>query len=153
MSDPFADRTVPRGVLLGAAALVAAALVATAAVRLTGFGAAVFPPSAQALSQRDLRFEDRPDGSVAVLEGSAAEPAFVLAPGEGGFIRATLRTFARERRHFNAGAEAPFRLTAWSDGRLTLEDPVTGRRVDLEAFGPTNAGAFARLLVAANGAR
>ncbi|MCX7891300.1 MAG: photosynthetic complex assembly protein PuhC [Burkholderiales bacterium] len=153
MSDPFADRSMPRGVLLGAAALIGAALVAVAAVRLTGVGTAVFPPSAQAVSQRDLRFEDRPDGSVAVHEGHGAEPAFVLAPGEDGFIRATLRTFARERRHVGVGAEAPFRLTAWSDGRLTLEDPVTGRRVDLEAFGPTNAGAFARLLVAANGTR
>ncbi len=40
----------------------------------------------------------------------------------------------------------PFRLSAWSDGRLTLEDPATGRAVDLEAFGPTNEATFVRLL-------
>jgi len=29
---------------------------------------------------------------------------------------------------------------------LTLVDPGTGRRVDLESFGPTNAAVFARLM-------
>ncbi len=38
------------------------------------------------------------------------------------------------------GAETPFRLTRWSDGRLSLDDPATDRHVDLEAFGPTNVG-------------
>jgi hypothetical protein len=31
---------------------------------------------------------------------------------------------------------------------LTLEDPATGRIIGLEAFGPTNMEAFARLLTA-----
>jgi hypothetical protein len=34
----------------------------------------------------------------------------------------------------------------WNDGRLTLDDPVSGRRLDLEAFGRDNAGAYAALL-------
>ena len=37
-------------------------------------------------------------------------------------------------------------LIGRADGRLTLADPATGARIDLEAFGPTNAGVFARLL-------
>ena len=32
--------------------------------------------------------------------------------------------------------------------RLTLEDPTTGRKVEMEAFGITNEEAFARLLTA-----
>lgn len=32
----------------------------------------------------------------------------------------------------------------------SLEDPATGRRVDLEALGATNAGVFARLLTVQN---
>ena len=44
----------------------------------------------------------------------------------------------------------PSELIGRADGRLTLEDPTTGRRVDLESFGPTNAGVFAQLLVARN---
>jgi putative photosynthetic complex assembly protein len=44
--------------------------------------------------------------------------------------------------------DTPFRLTDWTDGRLTLEDRSTGRSVELRAFGATNAAAFARLLTA-----
>ena len=32
-------------------------------------------------------------------------------------------------------------------------DPTTGRRVDLESFGPTNAGVFAQMLAAAESPR
>ena len=32
------------------------------------------------------------------------------------------------------------------DGGLTIEDGSTGRRIDLQAFGPTNANTFAQLL-------
>ena len=56
------------------------------------------------------------------------------------------------RREIDSGP--PFRLTHWSDGRLSLEDPSTGRRIELDAFGPTNTAVFARLMgapaVAAN---
>jgi hypothetical protein len=44
------------------------------------------------------------------------------------------------------GPQPPFELAARADGRLTLTDPATGARIDLESFGPTNAGVFARLL-------
>ena len=44
--------------------------------------------------------------------------------------------------------DPPFRLARWSDGRLTLEDPTTGRRIELGAFGPTNAEVFAELMQA-----
>jgi hypothetical protein len=33
-----------------------------------------------------------------------------------------------------------------ADGKLTLEDPGTGRRVDLGSFGPTNAAVFAQIM-------
>ena len=66
--------------------------------------------------------------------------------GEGGFLRGALRVMARERRMRGLGGEAPFELVGRADGRLTLLDPATGQRIDLEAFGPTNAGAFAALL-------
>ena len=46
------------------------------------------------------------------------------------------------------GAEQPFQLIGRTDGRLTLADPATGQRVDLESFGPTNVAVFARFLAA-----
>jgi putative photosynthetic complex assembly protein len=59
---------------------------------------------------------------------------------------------ARERRSRGVDATPPFRLVRWSDGRLSLEDPSTQREIALEAFGPTNSGAFAELFTLAEAA-
>jgi putative photosynthetic complex assembly protein len=77
-----------------------------------------------------------------------AAPISVIAPGTNGFLRATMRGLARQRLREDEGADTPFRLTEWADGRLTLEDPATGRRIEMEAFGETNEAVFARLLTA-----
>ena len=69
----------------------------------------------------------------------------VIAPGTNGFIRATMRGLTRERIRSGVGAEPPFLLTHWSDGTISLEDKTTGRRIGLDAFGPTNSAAFAQL--------
>jgi putative photosynthetic complex assembly protein len=139
---------MPRGALLGAAALVGVALLAALGARVGGLGTTRVPP-ATAIEIRELRFEDRADGAVLVYRAGAAQPVEVIAPGTNGFVRGVMRGFARERKRQAVGSEPPFRLTRWSDGRLSLDDPATGRHVDLEAFGPVNSGAFARMLLAA----
>jgi putative photosynthetic complex assembly protein len=144
MTDSALDRPFPRSLLLGAAALIGLALIGIVAVRAMGLGTGS-PPPGPAVMSRDLFFVDRADGGVDVLDGEATAVAR-LAPGTNGFLRATLRGLVRERRRNGLGAESPFRLTAHADGRLTLQDAATGRLVDLEAFGATNAGAFAALL-------
>lgn len=101
---------------------------------------------AQAQAVRSFTAEDADDGSVTVRDARDGRAVFVMPPGEDGFMRGTLRGLARDRRLRGLGPEAPFRLTAWNDGRLTLDDPATGRRLDLLAFGQTNAEAFLRLL-------
>ena len=57
-----------------------------------------------------------------------------------------MRGLVRDRKRQDLGAEAPFRLTRWADGRLSLQDEATGRSIDLGAFGPTNAAVFAHLM-------
>lgn len=144
-----ADRTLPRGALVGAAALIALSLGLVAAARLVGYQPAR-PPSSAVVERRDLRFVDRPDGAVLVYSGADGRLVDTLQPGTNGFVRGVLRGLARERRADHVSAEPPFRLTRWADGRLSLDDPSTGRHVDLEVFGPTNAGAFARILIASD---
>ncbi len=145
MSDPFGDRPFPRGALVGAAVLVGATIALAAAARWSGFGTTQLPETA-AVTVRDLRFDDRADGAVVVHDARTGELVEVVQPGTNGFLRGALRGLARERRAHGIGSEPPFRLAAGTDGRLTLEDPSTGRRIALEAFGPANSGAFARLL-------
>ena len=144
MSDPFGDRPFPRAPLLGAAGLILLALVLAAGGRLVGTGEAALGERASIV--RDLRFADRSDGGIDVIDAALDRPLDVVMPGSNGFLRATLRGLARERKRHEGGPEIPFRLTAWNNGRLTLADPATGRTVDLAAFGPTNAEVFGRLL-------
>jgi putative photosynthetic complex assembly protein len=103
---------------------------------------------ARALQQRDLVFEDRADGAVTVRDAANPAALAVLDPGTNGFIRAALRGMARERMRDAHGPEIPFSLVAWDDGRLTLDDPATGRRIDIKAFGHTQAESFTRFLTA-----
>lgn len=145
MSDPFADRPLPRATVLGAGVLVAFTILAVAAGRFGGI-ATEPQPAGDVVESRDLRFLDRPDGAVAVYDLADDREVAVLAPGSNNFIRGALRGLARERKRQEIGTEPPFRLAFWSDGRYTLEDTATSRIIDLRAFGPSNVQAFAVLL-------
>lgn len=137
-SPPF-----PRGPLIAIAVLLGGVLLAVAAVRLSG--TVIRAPDAPAVQSRSLRFEDRPDGHIAVIDARLGREVHAIV-GEAGFVRGTLRGLARERKRMGGGPEQPFELVSHADGRLTLHDAVTGRIIDLDAFGPTNASGFARLL-------
>jgi len=98
--------------------------------------------------ERLVRFEDVSDGSVVIRDAQNNQVLARFPVAEGGFVRGSIRALARERRQEGQGREAPFRIAAWTDGQLTLDDSATGRRIDLTAFGVTNAGVFSRLLTA-----
>jgi putative photosynthetic complex assembly protein len=135
---------VPRQILRGAALLIGFALLAAGASRLTDVGT-LHMPAASAVETLALRFEDQPDGSVAVRDAQDNHTIYIVQPGAYGFIRSTLRGLARERRRSDLDASTPFTLTRWSDGTVSLQDVSTSRRVNLDAFGPDNARAFAQL--------
>jgi putative photosynthetic complex assembly protein len=137
--------------LAAMAALVLSCLVGVSAVRLSGLSA-VQQADAATLSTRQLRFEDRDDGSIAVLDAGSGALLATAAPGTNGFLRSTMRGLVRERKRQGLGPETPFELLGRADGRLTLVDPGTHRRIDLESFGPTNSAVFAQLLPTASGA-
>ena len=137
--------TFPRWVLLCAGAVVAFSLISVGLVRLTGNGPDQRP--AAATQERQLRFEDRADGSIAITDARSGD-IVTSVQGEQGFVRGALRALTRERKARGLGPEQPFQLMVRTDGGLTLYDPATSQRVDLEAFGPTNAENFARLLKA-----
>lgn len=141
------NRAVPGLPLVAVAALVLMVLAVVGAGRIAGAGVTSAVEGTPLLA-RELLFADRPDGGILVSDAAAGWDIAVLDPGSNGFVRGTLRALVRDRRRGEVGGQSPFRLAAWPDGRLTLQDPATGRVVGLEAFGPTNMEAFARLLVA-----
>lgn len=136
---------VPRAALVAAAAIVIVAISAAGFARLSGVGRSVLPHSTM-VEQRALLFEDQADGAVLVRDASSHAVVDTIQPGAFGFVRVAMRGMARDRRAHGVGADRQFLLTRWRDGRVTLDDPETGRRLDLSAFGRPNGEAFERLL-------
>jgi putative photosynthetic complex assembly protein len=142
-----AFRPIPRAILLAAGGLAFGVIVVAAMARTTDVGVSRVAYSAPA-EQRQVRFADRPDGSIAVSDASSGRMVAVLEPGTHGFVRIMMRSLAKQRQDVGAGAEAAFQLTRWDDGRLSIHDPVTGQHRDLSGFGKTNVNDFAKLLLA-----
>ena len=147
MSHHHHTQTVPRSVLLAAAAMILLSLGLAASAR-RAYRAESSRLTAPALESLEVRFEDRPDGAIAMLDAASGRELSLVPPRSNGFIRGVLRGMFRARRLESLGREGHFRLAREASGRLSLQDPQTGRRVDLDSFGPTNSAAFAQLLFA-----
>ena len=140
---PIAPDSFPRWILYFSAGIMAFSLISVGLIRITGNGPDQL--AAAPTVQRSLIFEDLKDGGIRVADGVSGQTLTVLS-GEQGFVRGALRALARERFSRGIGSAQPFNLIARVDGRVTLMDPSTGQRVDLESFGPTNTAEFARFL-------
>lgn len=145
----------PRVMLLaiGSVMVLSFALAAVSRIQSGGAGGADALSQQEAaqnavVASRSLRFEDRPDGSIAVIDVADGLEIDTVKPGADNFLRGTLRGLARERRREGIGSEPPFTLSAQANGYLVLTDPSTRRSINLGSFGPTNAEVFARLLMA-----
>lgn len=154
MNQQQAQRqSLPNGSLAMAGALVGFALLATITVRVFDIAPSASPVAVRAaerttpVASRDLRFVDRADGAVVITDVKTGQIAHIVQAGEQtGFIRGVMRGLARDRKMRGLGDAAPFTLTAWRDGQLSLVDTATGRTLELTAFGTTNRAAFAELL-------
>ena len=140
------DFTVPRLPLAGMGLLVVVSLLAVLAYRQWGDGRSNAAATAPVVAERLLRFDDQPGGGITVRNAADGSTLRDIAPGADPFVRGALRALVRERRSSGIGADAPFHLVARANGRLTLQDPSTGRRLDIESFGVAQASSFARLL-------
>lgn len=150
MSPPHTRETVPGIALAALGALLLATLLGVGIVRMSG--TEIRQPDATVVAARSLRFEDGADGSVRVIDASTGQHIDSVQ-GEAGFLRGSLRALVRERKMRGIGSGPAFELLARSDGRLTLNDPATGERLDLESFGPANAAIYRRWLPAPGSSR
>ena len=142
---PATRTSTPILPLIACSVLALGTLAGVGMARLTGVGSAL-SDVAPVLQERALRFQDRVDGGITVLDARNGAIIGDVAPGTNGFLRSAMRGLVRERKREGIGAELPFELVIRADQRLTLEDPGTRRRIDLRSFGPTNAGVFEHLL-------
>lgn len=146
------DPTVPRGALIGAAALLIGTMAVTGAVSFGLLPKSAVPDASRAAQhvapaeERQLRFADRPDGAVVISDAASGATVKVIPFGEGGFVRATMRRMARARAAAGIGAEPAFTLIRWDNGALQLRDPETGRTAEIHGFGADHSRVFAEML-------
>jgi putative photosynthetic complex assembly protein len=145
--DAEAFKPIPRTILFAATALALGSIAVVALSRSTEVGVSRVA-YANATETRGLVFADRADGAVSVSSAEDGSLVAVLEPGSSGFVRIVMRALAKERQDRGIGAAPAFELTRWDDGRLSITDPATGRRLDLTGFGKTNVDDFAKLLLA-----
>ena len=135
----------PTPALFAAIALVVISVVSTAWVRW--FGEPAEPPSlTPVVVERQLSVEDLPGGLVQIRDARSDAILAHYDIGEGAFARSTFRSLAHARQRMGADNTTPFLLEQRESGRLRLIDPVTGQVLELWAFGPDNARAFAAFL-------
>ena len=135
----------PKGPLFGAIGFVAVAVVLIVLGDWTEIGTVRVETGAP-VAIRDLRFADRADGTIAVIDNRLDAPIGMIAHGEDHFIRGTMRGLAYARKRQGISQHEPFRLIRWESRQVSLSDTATGQRIYLDAFGPTNVAAFARFL-------
>lgn len=146
------DPTVPRGALIGAAALLLFVMALTGAVSWGLIPQSANPELNRSAAQvapaqeRQLLFADRADGAVVITDAVTGATVKVIGYGEGGFVRATMRRMAKARLAKGMGAQRPFTLILWEDGALSLKDPETGREAEIHGFGPDHSRVFAEML-------
>ncbi len=137
---------VPKPALYMAGTLIALTFALAISARLFGFGAFSSKEEVAIVDERTLRFADTDDGGIVVRDATTDSVAAFLEPGTNGFLRGAMRALTRDRRAAGVGAEPPFRLVRYADGRLVLYDLGTNRSVTITSFGPTQVEAFDRLL-------
>ncbi len=140
------DIRVPRGLLVGTALLLVFTIGLAGTARLTGANHITMPPT-YAVASRDLTFTDQRDGGIEIADATTGHHVATIVPTTGGFLRGIMRGLVREHRLNDLSSGSAFRLTRWADGRLSIEDPATRERFELEAFGSTNEAVFARFLI------
>jgi putative photosynthetic complex assembly protein len=145
MRDALNDNNVSPVALLLIAGLLVTVFTGVATYRWSGMRPEGNPFST-IVETRALHFVDKPDGSIEIFDQGATKPFDIAAPQTNGFLRGTLRGLARARKLNHAGAEPPFELVRFADGRLSLRDPVDGREIAMEPFGQSNSDVFKRLL-------
>ncbi|CAL75525.1 conserved hypothetical protein [Bradyrhizobium sp. ORS 278] len=139
------DIVIPKGALRAAIALVLFSLVAAGVGRWTGVGA-VHTDHVAAVQTVALRFVDRPDGGISVVAPDSGKVVGVVEAGGDGLLRTVLRSMAFDRQRHAIGSGPAFTINRWADGRMSLDDPSTGRRVDLGPFGNDSKRRFTELM-------
>jgi len=135
----------PPILIKGLFGMALAVLITVALARLIGLEPTATPHEARISGSRTLTLVGGGAQAVTVLDETGA--VLVDLP-HGGFVTVVQNGLTRARRVEGVDQSLPIRLVAYSNGRLTVEDPHSGYSVELGSFGADNRAAFQRLMMA-----
>ncbi len=135
----------PRGVLIGAAVLMAVTATFAFIARTTDLGAHRLVPAATVASV-DLQFITGADGAITIRDVGRNIDLQKLSAKSDGFIKIVLRSLTQERNVKGIDPAVTVRLSQLSDGQYILQDTVTGRIITISAFGSGNLSVFTQFL-------
>lgn len=134
---------IPKKLLLGMLALVLATVALVGFSAVTGRDHVGVPKPAAVVSERQIILEGHSAQAVTVYN---ADKTVLIDLPHGGFVTVIQSGLATERRKFGIDPMLPVRLVKYENGRLVIEDDLTGWSAELYAFGADNQASFERLL-------
>lgn len=143
------DRMLPRVLVRGVLAMVAASMAITVYATVTDRPLVSTPPISPVKAEAALILTSDGVSGAATVSRADGSLLVELSSEEGGFIAGIERVIARERTKHRITDGGPVVLQAYENGRMAIHDPATGWSADLMGFGADNAAAFARLLALA----
>lgn len=133
---------VPRWALIAAGCLVSGT-IALATISSLGAKRVAMPQASAPITA--LRFDQNAAQALIVTNAVTGKQVAFIAPTADAFLRTTLRTMIETRISDGITRTAPFLLIPTGKDDLVLDDPATGQKIDLQAFGPSNSVQFQNL--------
>ena len=134
---------IPKRLLLGMLALALSTVALVGYSALTGRDHVGVPKPSPIVSERQIILEGHSAQAVTVYN---VDKSVMIDLPHGGFVTVIQSGLQTTRRKYGIDPLLPVRLVKYENGRLTIEDDLTGWSAELYAFGSDNRAAFERLL-------
>ena len=134
---------IPKRLLQGMLVLVLATVALVGSAVLTGRDHVGVPKPSAVVRERQIILEGHSAQAVTVYN---VDKSVMIDLPHGGFVTVIQSGLETTRRKFGLDPLLPVRLVKYQNGRLTIEDDLTGWSAELYAFGSDNKAAFERLL-------
>ena len=143
LDRPGDPHHVPRLPLLMAAGIV---MFTVLFVGLHQWTSGLTGDTASVTFAQEIRFQSLPGDRIAIVDAADGTALTTIEAGSEGLLRGALRGLLFSRDLGNLDPDASYRLERHAGDGLYLVDPLNGRDIRLDSFGPVEAGALADLL-------
>ena len=140
----MSEITVPRGILVGGAALIGFTVATVAIARHYDIGR-METAAVDATESRELVFQPLPAGEMQVNDAQGRRLGRLKVEGDS-FLMAAVRALAMQRPGHGTSDEYRLRILRDTSGHVELADPETGRSIRIEGFGEASVRTFVAYL-------